>query len=512
MTPTQALRRHRWLLVVLGVVTPLMLVWTWSNQIGELGSDATDYLVMARHYSPFQPPSAIDGQSAALSRFPPVYPLLLAWLGGAGNLHLAHLITTSLFLAALVVLYAWLLLAGLPSPAAALLVLLFATLPDSWIAGLLIHSEYAYLLLSLAAIFHLNRCHDRGNGGDLLVAALAATLAALTRTIGVVLLVPLAVEAIRSGKRQGLFALLIFVAPLLVWHGLHRAHQSYGRALWSIYGHDPLPGLQSQIRIQFDAYRAALSDDFAGAVLPARTGTLLGFCGCMALAWRACRLRPDALYFLAYAAVLLIWPYPEVARRLLWPVLPLLIAAPLLLMSELATGPWRKPLITAGCAGWAAAILLPALPGLALASDRFRSGGGDWGLSGASQFEGWYNPDLHHAVHRVSSQLLTIEALQAIPKFVPENDCVIAARPVIVTYFARRRAVFPPLNSVPDPLFMQALHASGCHYVFMYSAADGHFPVPLHPLQRLPRPVRIIDEYRRKDPEGEMVCLLVRID
>src|SRR5262249_27838799 len=155
--------------------------------------------------------------------------------------------------------------------------------------------------------------------------------------------------------------------------------------------------------------------------------------------------------------------------RLLWPILPILLAQ--LLLSTPTVGTHGRlggfPTVSAGIL--AASILGLSLPALAFASARYRSAeAGE--LAGAAHFEGWYNPDLAHAIHRVSSQQVTIEALEAIPTFVPENDCVIAARPVIVTYFARRRAMFPPLNSVPDPLFMQALRATGCHYVFMYSA------------------------------------------
>src|SRR5689334_7527299 len=101
------LRRHAWLVAILAVVAPLYFVWAWSDRLGHLGGDAAYYLMMAHTYAPYLQHDPVYAAAAASSRFPPLYPLVLALFGGANSLPIAQAITVASLILALCVLYAW---------------------------------------------------------------------------------------------------------------------------------------------------------------------------------------------------------------------------------------------------------------------------------------------------------------------------------------------------------------------------------------------------------------------
>src|SRR5262249_23182663 len=82
--PVQPLRlaplvlRHRWLLIIMAGLVPLYLIWAANDSIGAIADDGPGYLMMARHFSPYVADSRVNALWAATSRFPPLYPLLLA--------------------------------------------------------------------------------------------------------------------------------------------------------------------------------------------------------------------------------------------------------------------------------------------------------------------------------------------------------------------------------------------------------------------------------------------------
>jgi hypothetical protein len=505
------------MLAVLAVAAPLYFVWTWTDGLGDIGGDATDYLLMAARFSASAGETDAARLSAAFSRFPPLYPLILAWCGAAGpDLHRAHAMTTAFLLLALASLYAWFLRQRLAPPPAALLVLAVAALPATWLLGLSLNSEFPYLLWSLLALLFLARHESDRRNADLYAAALFVAIAALTRTVGVALFLPLLLAALRAARRPGALAMILAAAPVLAWHLLHRSREGYGAALLTFYGSDPLQMLRTRLPGQLQSVRDGFAQCLSSPALPWPLADALGLLCAAGAAWRAARLRPDAVYLAAYLAVLLVWPYANVAQRLVWAVFPLLLAQPLLALAQ-RRGP-AQPLRMQAWAGAAigAVVLLLAQPAMMQAVTRYRAAA-DSSMPGARGYEGWYAAEPAHAVHRVFSQMVIAQALRQIPDLVPAADCVIAARTDLVNYFGLRQSVPPPVNSVPDPEFIQRVRASGCRYVFMYNAADDRFPVPLHPFRRLTGHLRILRYTDVPDPPageaGErVVCILAQLD
>lgn len=491
------LRRHTLILAVLALAAGLYFIWTGNDSLGQLGGDGASYLMMAQHYAPYGGHDRIYAEAASASQFPPLYPLLLAWSGAAGHLVLAHAVTTACLLLGLLAGYLWLLAQEVPAAQAALLLLGFAAIPGSWIAGLMIQSEYLYLLLSLLALYLMAQYRQTARAEILYAAALAAAAAALSRSAGLTLLPPLLLVAWRAPRRSAGLALAFALLPLLGWHFAHHPRHGYATALLQTYGAGGWQFLRSELLTELAALHRGLAENFQHrAPLPALSDGLGLLCLAAAL-YRASGLAPDAVYILVYLALLLVWPSPADAQRFLWPLLPVLLAQPLLLAAARS-----RPAARQGAAVvLAAAMLSMALPDIALAAGRYR----DAAYSGLAQdprgLVVWYWPDPRQARESVESQLAIVEVLERIPRLVPEADCVIATRPELVNYYGHRRSLMPPLNSTPDAAFAASVAESGCHYALGVASGDDRYP-PLHPLQRLGPASRLIDMRQLRGPEG----------
>ncbi len=172
-----------------------------------------------------------DGSAA----FFPLYPQLIrivAWLPGVGPLGAALLISNGAFYVALVLMHA---LGRLEfSVETARKAVLFLAIFPTAFFFLAPYTESTFLLLSLAAFWYARR--DRWAA-----AALAGALAALTRSIGILLLPALAVEAVSQWRTEGralaprlTAALAVAAGPLLYF------------AYWKVHFDDALAPIHAQ--------------------------------------------------------------------------------------------------------------------------------------------------------------------------------------------------------------------------------------------------------------------------
>ena len=170
--------------------------------------DAAWFLAIAtRGYDP------ADGSAA----FFPLYPMLIravAWLPGIGPLGAALLVSNACFAGALVMLHGLTRLEGMSREAARLTVLLIAIFPTAFFF-LAPYSEGPFLLASVSAFWFARR--DRWG-----LAALAGALSASTRSVGLLLVLALGVEAVMRSRTDGrsvfprlLAALAVGIGPLL---------------------------------------------------------------------------------------------------------------------------------------------------------------------------------------------------------------------------------------------------------------------------------------------------------
>lgn len=506
------LRRHAGCLLLLCLIAPLYLAWTGTDQIGALDSDGPAYLMMARHYAAGTLDHSTASVAASYTRFPPLYPLSLSWFHAADDLRRTHAVTTGFLLLALLAYYFWLSGEGLPRWQACLLVATCAAMPGSWLPGLTVQSEYLYLCLSLLALAGLSAYRRSPRDEVLYLAALAIAASLLTRSIGVVLLPCLLGLARQAPRRTVLFALLLAAAPALLWSAAHRGGSGYSGALAAAYGAQPLRQLQEQLGLESLALYRGLLQNFSQAP-PALPSSLLfgalGLLGLGAAIARARRLMPDGLYALAYSGVLLLWPYPDESRRLLWPLLPVLLGQLLIAARTLPAASMRR-WASGACAAAAGGALLCSLPSIALAAER-RSTAPQPQLRGMLY---WYEADAARARRWADTDLAIAAALRRAGEALAKNDCVLSVRPELVNYLADRHSTYPPPDAVPEAAFRERLRSSGCRYVFMTSRTYAGYPSPMYPLQRLGEALTIIDQCELPAGDagaGTRVCALGRL-
>jgi hypothetical protein len=175
---------------------PVVPGWTiaqlsagWHNLFTSLErQDAAWYLSIATHGY-----SHADTSAA----FFPLYPLairVVAWLPGVGPLAAAIVVSNLAFLGALVMLHGLSRLEGMSEEAARLTTLYIAIFPTAFFF-LAPYSESLFLLLSVAAFWFARR--DKWA-----LAALLGALAALTRSLGVLLIPALALEALWMSRKD----------------------------------------------------------------------------------------------------------------------------------------------------------------------------------------------------------------------------------------------------------------------------------------------------------------------
>ncbi|MDB5978060.1 MAG: hypothetical protein JWR07_4820 [Nevskia sp.] len=511
---TGIFKRHALGIALLAVIAPCYFAWTWNAEIGQLGSDGPNYLMMASHYAHGSTGDPVYSDNATYSRFPPLYPLLLSWCHAADDFRRIHAITTACLILALIALYAWLFLEGLSPVQATLLAILFAALPGSWLAGLTVQSEYLYVFWSLLAITLLTAYQRSMTINMLFAAAIAISLATLTRTIGIALFAPFLLALSRAPIRQAALALVVSALPLLIWHLLHRSRISYSDALGFTYGSDAWGVLRSQLAREIPAMRRGFGGSF---LLHTQLGPIADSLGVLCLvgaSFRAVQLKPDALYIFSNLLILLIWPYPADAQRFLWVLMPMLMAQPLLAFSTWNGAPVSARTRQQLTCILAIPVLTMLLPAFSLASDRYRSAAYTE-LPDARIFVSWYGEDRDHAWDVVAIQTSVLNSLHRIPEHVPADGCVIATRPDLLSYFGQRRSYFPPLNSVPNPYFDTQLRAHGCHFVFEMSSVDGRYPVSMFPMERLGDQIDVVLYNTIPDgPTGKskITSALIKID
>jgi hypothetical protein len=478
-----AARRHLALILVLAVIAPLYLFWGYSDRLGILGSDATYYLMAAATYSPFSATDAVYSAAAHESRFPPLYPILLAALNAADHLDRAAIATVLCFLLALSVFYAWCRELGLPKAPATAAVLIFALLPGSYMLALYPQSEYLYVLLSLAALWLLERHERTQRRIDIFSAAVLIAAACLTRTVGVCLLVPLVLSVFRARRPSAFAALVVATAPLLLWHLLHATNAGYGVVVANIYTHATPQALWAQVASSWTTLRYGLAKDviyfggmFSATQVLAALMLAAAICRCM-------RLRVDGVYVLTYLAILLVWPFPEEAPRLVWVILPVALAQTMLL---LLGGSDARSVRGYACMLLAGAIFVLTLPTAAIVAQRYRAAAASE-IDHADRYVAWYDPDPAKAAIGVRTTQTIVDGLRQINQLAPAGACVISTKPDLVNYYAHRDSTLPPVDSDSQPEFERWLSETKCGYVAMMSATQSVYPTPMYPSRRLDR-------------------------
>jgi hypothetical protein len=328
--------------------------FTLFEGFATFANDAGSYVLLARKWSPFYEPG-IAANIWPLTHFPPGFPWILAITGASKSLYASHVLVSLLLLAS-IALFAFMSRANLGAIRSAVLVTAVILLPGMIISTMGILSENIYLLTSLSALFLYSNIKTRHDipPGWLLLLLFLITLTVLTRTIGLALILTIAIapfldKSLRPAQKTAFF--LTAACSLVLWQlaGIVTP-QPDGVTYGEVFGlatrtlHTPFDYLSAfwaviqtnliQVVSAFNHY-LSLSNPNAWFFL----FSLLVLILCMvALALRLSRFKPDAIYLMFYLVIVTIWPYPEEMTRFLHPVMFLLLLQPAIVFTSPAGG------------------------------------------------------------------------------------------------------------------------------------------------------------------------------
>ena len=476
------------LLIGIAPLAALYLAWGLCDTLTELGGDSATYLLMARHLSPFVPADPLYAQAAAGSSYPPLFPLLIGLLGAGFTA--AHALVAGSLILAWLLFYRLLRARSLPVGMAAAAVALFALMPGTYLLALNIWSENTYLALSLLALLMLEHAQQQVPGpaaSRAWWAAAGATAATvMTRTAGLPLLLTFTWLALRRQPRRWLLMLLAAWLPLLAWtilsHPQGGGGNQYITQLTTLYAQDPIAHLRLQLQSEAHALVGAWLGAWLGVAAPIELSQLAGGFGLIALAGWLHRLRQGSggtVYLLLYLLMLLIWPWPGEAPRLLYVVTPLLIGHGLQAVRDLSAFlPPRERLLQI------TAVVVLALPLMAsaLATAQRRLAPVPTGLEVLRHIEGYYS-DSAQERHVALAQAQLIADMRGLAARVPAGDCIFQIKPSVTTLLSGRRSLSPPLPATDDRIFAEQLRQ--CRYAYVMRLQSPTFPIPFYPMERL---------------------------
>ena len=447
-------RAHAALAALALVAAGLAIAFAWQRGIASLYDDSVSYLVMAQALSPWEPASAAIASSWPDQRYPPLFPLLLGVAGGAYDWRLAHAWVGLSFGIGVFLLG----LLGRDISRSTLVgfmaAALFACMPGAWLNVKGILTEFPYIALSLGVLLAYRR--------SFAILALLLAAAILTRTLGVALLAAVAIaeawrylrERDRVRLRRFAIACAAVVALVGAWYllrprGGEDAYASFSTAVAQNAADRGAAWLVSLMSSNV----SAIADAWLTASLvfwgePWKPGFLiaaiLGVSGVAGTLWRAVRGEADAIYVIAFFAILAAWPFPGQMYRLALPAIPLVALNALWLWHELLS----RRIDATRAARWAAIataapLLIAVLAVYAYIAGRAHVPAGlEAGGYRARDIAEFYRvPFLPAAYATALGEIDVIADLARVRSSTPETATVMWYRPEYVALLAGRRGI-----------------------------------------------------------------------
>lgn len=446
--------------IILAIAGVLMARFCEGPGLAGMGDDSVSYLTLAR---------AIAGTASAdllpwvphQAHFPPLFPALLALVGGGVDLVLAHRVVAAGLILGLVATIACA-SRRLGGPRAGLAIaILFVAMPGAWIALKGILSETTYLVVSMATLyFHHARLEGtRGRTGSWAIFGVLVAACYLTRGIGIVMVIA-AVAWMLAGwfaawrSRQPLDAApLAALVPLAVLAGAWQAlrpraemdsYVHFGSAIARSWFEQPVQMAQFGFGSLAKGWIASFTADADVAVTFLVPAALFGATALAGSLLALRRNRLDGWYAIGTVVLIGLWTFgPDTARRLLYPVLPLLAIHAAEAIGAACAALGRPETRTRAWIVAAAILVVTCLPGLMMIEQRSRDVTAFPGsrYAPADMTEYYTTLDGTAAKASAASHVAALDGLEGLQAHSPPGSRVLWMRPEYVALLGDRTAV-----------------------------------------------------------------------
>jgi hypothetical protein len=194
------------------------------------------------------------------------------------------------------------------------------------------------------------------------------------------------------------------------------------------------------------------------------------------------------------------WPNPE-PLRYFYVVTPVLVAQGFLLVVGLSQSGLRMGNPAMIQAVLAAILMLTLLPSFAINSRYFLQEVPPE-ISAGKHIAEWFDDNRRTAVFSAYFHARLISHLKEINALIPENECVYAIKPTLVTFYARRSSYGPPKIDVSDQEFWRGMEK--CRYAyFLPFESPSYGGESFYPLSRLGQRAKIIS-MKKIDPNDDL--------
>jgi hypothetical protein len=461
----------------------------WDYSVSTF-TDSIDYLFMADFYRALLYGGDLEraAEFYRLTRFPPLFPLILGVAGaGTDHQHAASIVSNAIAVLAALVVWWWVRSerGTLAATGIALATLVF---PWSFALNLTPVSEPLGLLLCAAALALL--CREPVGRTRLLAAGLIIGAAPLARTALLPLVVAFTLWLLLRRTRPWtamLIPLLAAWTPFLAWSVYRRvlgAHQYTSYLTTEQFEaagmHWPSALWQQPLRI-LDAFAQGWGIPSPPAWMAILSGAVLLAAG-IGCVLRLRRNRLDGWFLAGYVALILIWPFPSEHTRFALAVYPFLLVCALTfadaLDARLARG---RPFATA----LAVTVVLLCAPAAWKFGQRAALPVPDELLGEKREPAFFILPDDSEALAGMEINGRARLLLESASRTLPHDACIYSMPPQFGRLYGRRRVLAYPQELSSEPA-MANRQLDQCDYYFVGAWKSRLYDIPpLYPSKSL---------------------------
>lgn len=485
--------KHLILLSSIATISFFYYHFTFNDQVIGLLSDDAVYLLLSELYSPWHSDKHLIVEVIRiLNQFPPLFPIILGYLGAdTNNPAFAAQINCYILILSIITVSLWIRIESKTLIPAITISLLIAFLPSTLILSQGLWSEFLFMffLYSAFAISSSNIEPEK----RWLATSLFLSLSTLTRSIGIAVVAAYILLLLAKRPKRFLLYIAISSFPFCLWYinrGVINSYPSYFDTLLSMdlkFNLEKILDISiNHILIFSNSFKLLFSiletEGFHQYLTITVTLILFSF-AMVGFLKRISILKLDALSVPFYIGVILIWPYYDTyfVSRFLYPILPLFL---FYMWTGIQNFVSTEKIFKLCIAGWFLSIIFIAYPSSKQFIYRgFKSIPND--LADYRRSRNWLIAKTNEdAEYQLLFNKMLMTQLPLISKEIPLHECLYTYQAPIVRLHTKRIAyAFPPYTK-SKKLFEE--QSKNCKYFLAQniSGSDSSYP-PFYPLEHI---------------------------